>query len=95
MSQPAAPASPNFDFLTRYDRTLVAVPVMAEQYFAQDPVTCLMKLRQFGKQLAQQVAARAGVLGAPTSRKRNCSAAFAATPPIPATSSTCFTICAA
>ena len=65
MSQPAAaPASPNFDFLARYDRTLVAVAAMAEQYFAQDPVTCLMKLRQFGELLAQQVAARAGVLGA-------------------------------
>ncbi|MCG8368284.1 MAG: hypothetical protein MJA27_33750 [Pseudanabaenales cyanobacterium] len=32
--------------------------ILAEQYFANDPNTCLIKLRQFGEQLAQLVAAR-------------------------------------
>ena len=36
---------------------------LAERYFANDPVTCLMKVRQLGELLAQQIAARAGVLG--------------------------------
>jgi type I restriction enzyme R subunit len=55
------PNSPNFDFLGRYDDALVGVATLAERYFADDPVTCLMKLRQFGELLAQQIAARAGV----------------------------------
>ncbi len=64
MSQPARSTSPNFDFLVRYDPTLVAIAAMAERYFADDPVTSMMKLRQFGELLAQQVAARAGVFSA-------------------------------
>jgi type I restriction enzyme R subunit len=51
----------NFGFLARYDAALLAVALRAEQYFSNDPVTCLMKLRQFGELLAQQVAARMGV----------------------------------
>ena len=39
----------------------MGVASLAERYFPEDPVTCLMKLRQFGELLAQQVAARAGV----------------------------------
>ena len=61
MSGPTNPASANFGFLARYDSGLVAVAAQAERYFAGDPVTCLMKLRQFGELLAQQLAARAGV----------------------------------
>jgi type I restriction enzyme R subunit len=57
----AKPSSTNFGFLDRYDAALVGVASLAERYFADDPVTCLMKLRQFGELLAQQVAARAGV----------------------------------
>ena len=53
--------SANFGFLTRYDGGLGATAAQAERYFSDDPVTCLMKLRQFGELLAQQVAARAGV----------------------------------
>jgi len=56
-----APDNTNFGFLARYDEVLVGVAALAERYFADDPVTCLMKLRQFGELLAQQVAARAGV----------------------------------
>ena len=61
MTTPRAPQSANFGFLARYDDALVGVAAQAERYFADDPVTCLMKLRQFGELLAQQVAARAGV----------------------------------
>ena len=61
MSDRAKPTSANFGFLARYDGVLVAVTTQAERYFAEDPVTCLMKLRQFGELLAQQLAARAGV----------------------------------
>ena len=45
-------------FLARYDGALMAVAAQAERYFAEDPVTCLMKLRQFGELLAQQLAGR-------------------------------------
>lgn len=53
--------SVNFGFLIRYDIALVQVAGLAERYFPDDPITCLMKLRQFGELLAQQLAARAGV----------------------------------
>lgn len=55
------PGSPNFSFLATYDAALVVVAARAEQYFPEDPVTCLMKLRQFGELLAQQLAARLGL----------------------------------
>jgi type I restriction enzyme R subunit len=51
----------NFGFLARYDDAPAGVAGLAERYFPEDPITCLMKLRQFGELLAQQVAARAGV----------------------------------
>ena len=35
----------------------VRIAALAERYFPEDPVTTLMKLRQFGEMLAQQVAA--------------------------------------
>ena len=57
----AKPGSANFSFLARYDDALVGIAAQAERYFADDPVTCLMKLRQFGELLGQQLAARAGV----------------------------------
>jgi len=61
LNTPRASQSVNFGFLAPYDDALVGVAALAERYFADDPVTCLMKLRQFGELLAQQVAARAGV----------------------------------
>jgi type I restriction enzyme, R subunit len=57
----APPASPNFGFLARYDAALVLIAARAEQYFPSDPVTALMKLRQFGELLAQQIAARTNI----------------------------------
>jgi type I restriction enzyme R subunit len=58
------PPSANFGFLAIYDAGLVTVATRAEQYFPEDPVTSLMKLRQFGEMLAQQIAARTGVFTA-------------------------------
>jgi type I restriction enzyme R subunit len=46
-----------------YDDQLVRVACLAERYFPDDPITSVMKLRQFGELLAQQVAARSGLLG--------------------------------
>jgi type I restriction enzyme, R subunit len=57
----APPASPNFGFLARYDAALVLIAARAEHYFPSDPVTALMKLRQFGELLAQQIAARTNI----------------------------------
>ncbi|MFN7307550.1 MAG: DUF4145 domain-containing protein, partial [Acetobacteraceae bacterium] len=55
------PQSANFGFLARYDAGMAMAAIRAEQYFPEDPVTSLMKLRQFGEMLAQQIAARTGV----------------------------------
>lgn len=57
--------SPNFAFLKAHDLQLVRLGSQAEQYFGNDPVTCLMKLRQFGEFLAQLVAAKAGLYEEP------------------------------
>jgi type I restriction enzyme, R subunit len=54
-------ASPNFAFLAYHDPRLVVLGSQAERYFADDPNTCLVKLRQFGEVLAQGAAARLGL----------------------------------
>ena len=54
-------ASLNFAFLTPVDPQLVRLGALAEQYFAADPNTCSIKLRQFGERLAQLVAAEVGL----------------------------------
>jgi type I restriction enzyme, R subunit len=53
----------NFGFLERHDAALVQLGALAERYFPDDPVTSVMKTRQFCELLAKEVAARAGVLG--------------------------------
>ncbi len=53
--------SRNFAFLSSHDEQLARLPALAERYFAEDPNTCLLKLRQFAECLAQEVAARSGV----------------------------------
>ena len=53
--------SPNFAHLRVHDSQLVKLGTLAEKYFKDDPVTCLMKLRQFGELLAQLVAANVGL----------------------------------
>lgn len=53
--------SRNFAFLKAHSLELVRLGSLAEQYFADDPNTCLIKLRQFGEQLAQLAAAKVGL----------------------------------
>jgi type I restriction enzyme R subunit len=55
------PVSANFDFLGKYDAQLVGLGALAERYFKEDPVTCLIKLRQYGETVAQLVAAKSGL----------------------------------
>lgn len=52
----------NFAQLGQHDEQLLRLGLLAERYFAEDPNTCLLKLRQLGEVLAQQVAGRAGLL---------------------------------
>jgi type I restriction enzyme, R subunit len=57
--------SPNFAFLAHHDGRLVVLGTQAERYFADDPNTCLVKLRQLGELLAQRAAARLGLYTSP------------------------------
>lgn len=50
--------SANFGFLAVLDRQLVRLRALAERYFADDPSTRLIKLREFGETPAQLVAAK-------------------------------------
>lgn len=43
----------NFAILQVYDEQLVRLGVLAEKYFADNPNTCLIKIRQYGELLAQ------------------------------------------
>ncbi len=51
----------NFDMLRAYEAQLWRLGVLAERYFAQDPNTSLLKLRQLSELLAQSLAARTGL----------------------------------
>lgn len=55
----------NFAHLEQHDEQLLRLGMLAEKYFAEDPNTCLLKLRQLAELLAQLVAARTGQLMAP------------------------------
>src|SRR3990172_9582344 len=55
----------NFAFLFEYDEQLVRLGMLAEKYFAEDPNTCLLKIRQYAELLAQQIASRVGEYGIP------------------------------
>jgi type I restriction enzyme R subunit len=55
------PTSANFGFLLAHDRLLDQLGALAERYFADDPSTSLLKLRQFGELLAQRMASRSGL----------------------------------
>ncbi|MCB9766484.1 MAG: DUF4145 domain-containing protein [Alphaproteobacteria bacterium] len=57
--------SPNFQFLSAHDPLLLRYCVQAERYFAEDPNTCLIKLRQFAEALAEEVAALSGLYQGP------------------------------
>ena len=51
----------NFSFLAEHDDVFLRLATTAEQVFAADPNTTLIKLRQLGEALAQDIAARAGI----------------------------------
>lgn len=51
----------NFDMLRAYEMQLWRLGVLAERYFAEDPNTSLLKLRQLSELLAQSLAARTGL----------------------------------
>ena len=51
----------NFDPLRDYEIQLWRLGTLAERYFAEDPNTSLLKLRQFSELLAQSLAARTGL----------------------------------
>lgn len=53
--------SSNFAFLAEHDPVFLQLAGTAEQVFAADPNTTLIKLRQLGEALAQDIAARAGI----------------------------------
>jgi Flp pilus assembly protein TadD len=54
--------SANFSFLQEYEPQLGILATLAEKYYTDDPVTCLMKLRQFGEVFAQCVAQKVDLL---------------------------------
>lgn len=51
----------NFTHIAAYDKALFRLSSNAERYFPGDPNTALIKLRQCGELLAQQVASRFGL----------------------------------
>ncbi len=55
----------NFAHLEQHDEQLLRLGMLAEKYFADDPNTCLLKLRQLSELLAQLIAAKTGQLLAP------------------------------
>ena len=54
-------SSANFSHLQAYDEQLVLLGALAEKYFADDPNTSLIKMRQFGELLAKHVATQMGL----------------------------------
>lgn len=56
-----APTSANFGFLQKHDPLLVSLGALAERYFADDPTTTVIKLRQFAETLARHTAANLGL----------------------------------
>ena len=57
--------SSNFAHLHEHDEQLVRLGMLAERYFAEDPNTCLLKLRQLAELLAQITASNVGFLDRP------------------------------
>lgn len=61
MAGNAAASAGNFNFLSAHSPLLAQLGATAEQVFASDPNTTLIKLRQLGEALAQDLAARSGI----------------------------------
>ncbi len=60
MTNPPALSS-NFAHLQEHDEQLLRLGMLAERYFAEDPNTCILKLRQLAEMLAQLVASHVGI----------------------------------
>lgn len=61
--------SSNFSHLSAHDEQLVRLGLLAERYFAEDPNTCLLKLRQLTELLAQLIASRIGLFVSPEEKQ--------------------------
>jgi type I restriction enzyme, R subunit len=61
MTRPESVPRTNFAYLEAHDEQLVRLGMLAERYFADDPNTALLKLRQLAELLAQLVAAKVGL----------------------------------
>ena len=61
ISSPMTNSESNFEFLEKIDPELFNLGRRAESYFADDPSTCVMKIRQFAERLSKRHAALAGV----------------------------------
>ena len=59
----------NFTHLKAPDEQLVRLGLLAELYFAEDPNTCLLKLRQLTELLAQLVASQIGLFTSPEEKQ--------------------------
>ena len=55
----------NFAITPGHDEQLLRLGMLAERYFAEDPNTSLLKLRQLTKLLAQMVATKVGLFVSP------------------------------
>ncbi|MBL8483944.1 MAG: DUF4145 domain-containing protein, partial [Rhodocyclaceae bacterium] len=59
----------NFGQLKAHDQQLVRLGMLAERYFADDPNTCLLKLRQLAELLAQLAASNVGIFTSPDEKQ--------------------------
>jgi type I restriction enzyme R subunit len=55
----------NFGFFQAHSEQMLRLGMLAEKYFADDPNTCLLKLRQFSEFLAQMTASQVGLYTSP------------------------------
>lgn len=55
----------NFSHLQQHDEQLLRIGMLAERYFAEDPNTCLLKLRQLAEVIAQTTATYVGIYQKP------------------------------
>ena len=62
---PASALRSNFTHLKEHDEQLLRLGMLAERYFAEDPNTCLLKLRQLAEVMAQVVASNVGLFDKP------------------------------
>jgi type I restriction enzyme R subunit len=63
--RPNSGLTSNFAHLREHDEQLLRLGMLAERYFAEDPNTCLLKLRQLAELLAQITASNVGILDRP------------------------------